>query len=85
MSSISGKGGLRGRQGDGTMTQMLNEPVDMEEQGSGSAGVRHLLVSSPKGGTGKTTDSQNIAVLAAQDGLLVAVGDFDPQQSLEHW
>jgi chromosome partitioning protein len=48
-------------------------------------GVRRLLISSPKGGTAKTTASRNLAVLAAQEGLHVAAIDFDPQQSLGNW
>jgi chromosome partitioning protein len=69
------------------MTQVLDEPVGAEEpEGLVRTGrVRRLLVSSPKGGTGKTTASRNLAVLAAQDGLRVAAVDFDPQQSLGHW
>jgi chromosome partitioning protein len=69
------------------MMQMVDEPVGVEkpERGAGTGGVRRLLVSSPKGGTAKTTASRNIAVLAAQDGLHVAAVDFDPQQSLGHW
>src|SRR3712207_660745 len=81
------KTGIRGRQGGGAMMQVLDEPVGAEgpEQAAGGSGVRRLLVSSPKGGTGKTTASRNLAVLAAQDGLRVAAVDFDPQQSLGHW
>jgi chromosome partitioning protein len=69
------------------MTQVLDEPVSVERPESvvGTGSVHRLLVSSPKGGTAKTTASRNIAVLAAQDGLRVAAVDFDPQQSLGHW
>jgi chromosome partitioning protein len=44
-----------------------------------------VLVSSPKGGVGKTTLTRNLAVAAALEGRRVGVVDFDPQQSLAHW
>jgi chromosome partitioning protein len=85
--AIPVKTGFRDKQGSSAMTQRFDEPVEMEmpDPAPTAAGVRRLLVSSPKGGTGKTTASRNIAVLAAQDGLRVAAVDFDPQQSLGHW
>jgi chromosome partitioning protein len=44
-----------------------------------------LLISSPKGGSGKTTLARNLAVAAALDGLKVATVDLDRQQSLTRW
>jgi chromosome partitioning protein len=44
-----------------------------------------IVLSSPKGGTGKTTFAENLLVLAAQDGLNVLGVDFDPQQTLTKW
>jgi chromosome partitioning protein len=44
-----------------------------------------VVLSSPKGGTGKTTFAENLLVLAAQDGLNVLGVDFDPQQTLTKW
>jgi len=40
---------------------------------------------SPKGGTGKTTFSQNLLVLMAADGLNVVGVDLDPQETLTKW
>jgi chromosome partitioning protein len=44
-----------------------------------------LIVSSPKGGVGKTFLSRNIAVAAAMAGLRVATVDLDKQRSLTKW
>jgi chromosome partitioning protein len=44
-----------------------------------------LLISSPKGGSGKTTLARNLAVAAALDGLKVGTVDLDRQQSLSRW
>src|SRR5689334_12621642 len=44
-----------------------------------------LLTASPKGGTGKTTFSKNIAVVAAHMGYRVSVIDFDRQGTLSKW
>ena len=46
---------------------------------------RFLLISSPKGGSGKTTLARNLAVAAALDGFKVATIDLDRQQSLSRW
>lgn len=47
--------------------------------------VRRLLVTSPKGGVGKTGFSRNLAVSAAVSGLKVATVDLDEQRTLTHW
>ncbi|MDR3517462.1 MAG: ParA family protein [Azospirillaceae bacterium] len=44
-----------------------------------------LLTASPKGGSGKTTFVKNVAVIAAHNGLSVAVIDFDRQKTLSKW
>lgn len=44
-----------------------------------------LLVSSPKGGVGKTTLARNLAVAAALKGARVIMADLDKQRSLSHW
>ena len=44
-----------------------------------------LLVASAKGGSGKTTASLNLAVLAAHEGLRVLLVDLDGQQTLSWW
>jgi chromosome partitioning protein len=44
-----------------------------------------LLISSPKGGCGKTTIARNIAVAASLAGVNVATVDLDRQQSLSRW
>jgi chromosome partitioning protein len=47
--------------------------------------ARWLLVASAKGGSGKTTTSLNLAVLAASEGLRVLLVDLDGQQTLSWW
>jgi chromosome partitioning protein len=44
-----------------------------------------LLIASAKGGSGKTTTSLNLAVLAANEGLRVLLVDLDGQQTLTWW
>jgi chromosome partitioning protein len=46
---------------------------------------KFLLISSPKGGSGKTTLARNLAVAAALSTLKVATVDLDRQQSLSRW
>lgn len=75
------------------MTETTTAPGAAEqdsEEAVGAAvrhpdGVRRLLISSPKGGSTKTTTARNIAVLAALDGLRTATVDFDRQKSLTEW
>ncbi|MBS0961344.1 ParA family protein [Acetobacter thailandicus] len=44
-----------------------------------------ILVSSPKGGSGKSVVARHLLVLAAQNGLTVLGVDFDKQGTLEKW
>lgn len=46
---------------------------------------KFILVTSPKGGVGKSTVAQGLAVSAALAGLKVAIADFDRQQSILRW
>src|SRR3954468_23909023 len=46
---------------------------------------RRLLITSPKGGVGKTGLSSNLSVAAALEGLRVAALDFDRQRSFARW
>lgn len=46
---------------------------------------RVIVLSSPKGGTGKTTFAANFLALAARDGFKTIGVDFDPQGTLEKW
>ncbi len=46
---------------------------------------RVIVMCSPKGGTGKTTFTQNLLPLMAQDGLRVIGVDLDPQGTLAKW
>src|SRR5690349_10083947 len=44
-----------------------------------------VVMSSPKGGSGKTGTCRNLAVAAALDRFQVATVDFDPQRTLTKW
>ena len=48
-------------------------------------GAKRLLISSPKGGVGKTTLTRNLAVAAALKGARVMIADLDKQRSLSQW
>ncbi|KJZ31229.1 hypothetical protein TW83_09905 [Paracoccus sp. S4493] len=47
--------------------------------------MKIIVVTSQKGGAGKTTVALNISVAAAQKGLRTLMIDLDPQQSLRGW
>ena len=47
--------------------------------------ARWLVISTAKGGSGKTTTARNLAVAAAHEGLRVLVVDTDAQQALARW
>lgn len=47
--------------------------------------VLRILVCSPKGGSGKSLLSRNLAAAAAHAGLRVATADLDPQATLTIW
>ncbi len=50
-----------------------------------SARCRIVVLSSPKGGTGKTTLAMNFLTLAAAEGRRVLGIDLDPQETLVKW
>lgn len=47
--------------------------------------MKVVVITAQKGGSGKTTLSRNLSVVAAQDGMRVLCIDLDPQQSLRQW
>ncbi len=47
--------------------------------------MRVILVANPKGGSGKTTLSINLAGWLASQGRRVAMLDLDRQKSATHW
>src|SRR3970040_614758 len=49
------------------------------------ASMRVILVANPKGGSGKTTLSTNLAGYLASTGERVAMLDLDRQKSATHW
>ncbi|MDT8278463.1 ParA family protein [Roseomonas mucosa] len=52
---------------------------------SSGRAVRWLVISTAKGGSGKTTTARNLAVAAAQEGFRVFMMDTDAQQALARW
>lgn len=44
-----------------------------------------IVISSPKGGCGKTNTARNLAAAAAHDGFTVSTADLDPQRTLTRW
>ena len=44
-----------------------------------------IVIANPKGGSGKSTLSTNVAGLLARQGLVVMLGDVDKQQSSRQW
>ena len=47
--------------------------------------ARKVLLTSAKGGSGKTTTAYNLAAFAANDGLKVGIIDLDTQGALTNW
>ena len=47
--------------------------------------VHRILCASPKGGSGKSNLTRNLAVAAVLDGIKVATADLDPQATLTIW
>ena len=47
--------------------------------------MKTILIAAQKGGSGKTTLTRNLAVVAAEDGRNVLCLDLDPQGSLRGW
>ena len=63
----------------GTLDKVANQAE------SAAKPAKILLLSSAKGGSGKTTTTRNLAICALQDGLSVATVDLDAQRSLTLW
>lgn len=51
----------------------------------GQRQARKVLLTSAKGGSGKTTTAYNLAAFAANDGLKVGIVDLDVQGALTNW
>ncbi len=64
------------------MSSIKAKKVDTNAADSAS---KVLLLSSAKGGSGKTTTTRNLAICALQEGLSVATVDLDAQGSLTMW
>jgi chromosome partitioning protein len=47
--------------------------------------VQRVVMAAPKGGSGKTMLTRNLAVAAAATGVRVATADLDPQATLTAW
>jgi chromosome partitioning protein len=61
------------------------EPAAVGQQTDSQPTMKRVLLTSPKGGCGKTELTKNLAVAAAMSGLNVAVADFDRQRTLTRW
>jgi chromosome partitioning protein len=64
---------------------MLDAASHEHAVGAADARCRILLISSPKGGSGKSVLSRHILVSAAQTGIRAIGLDFDRQQTLVKW
>src|SRR4051794_23693848 len=60
------------------------EPPEARRKEQSNTAQRELLTSS-KGGSGKTTTAYNLAAFAANDGIRVGVVDLDIQGALTQW
>ncbi len=47
--------------------------------------VYRIVLASPKGGSGKSTLTRNLAVAAVQNKMRIATADLDPQATLTIW
>jgi chromosome partitioning protein len=65
----------------GAARKRAARPAQMQ----GERAAKWLIVSTAKGGSGKTTTARNLAVAAAHDGLRVLLVDTDAQQALARW
>lgn len=65
----------------GRVVERAARPAPMQ----GGRAARWLVISTAKGGSGKTTTARNLAVAAAHEGLRVLVVDTDAQQALARW
>jgi chromosome partitioning protein len=78
-STIAGAGRRR------SASSKHETPVEEDHQGGTGRWPKYLVLSSGKGGSGKTCLSRNLAVFAAHSGLKVATLDTDPQRGLTNW
>lgn len=80
----------------GTAMRRTRAGTETQVQGDGSARAtqmttarlgraRMMLLTSAKGGSGKTTTAYNLAAFAANDGLRVGIVDLDVQGALTNW
>lgn len=75
------KGAKRLRTGD----KRTVTPTQYESALKKNTRCRLLLISSPKGGSGKSVLSRHLLVSASQEGIRVLGLDFDRQQTLAKW
>src|SRR5688500_16538439 len=64
---------------------VTTEPAAAGQQSDIELRMKRVLLTSPKGGCGKTELTKHLAVAAAISGLNVAVVDFDRQRTLTRW
>jgi chromosome partitioning protein len=75
----------RKRKASDTSGATLQEAPALSEAQQPLKRPLRVILSSPKGGSGKTGTCRNLAVAAALDGFKVATVDFDPQKTLTNW
>jgi chromosome partitioning protein len=64
---------------------VTTEPAAAGQKSDIEPRMKRVLLTSPKGGCGKTELTKNLAVAAAISKLNVAVADFDRQRTLTRW
>jgi chromosome partitioning protein len=69
------------RNSQSTARRRAARPTSVQDERA----AKWLIISTAKGGSGKTTTARNLAVAAAHEGLRVLLVDTDAQQALARW
>lgn len=78
---VHGQGDRMTKNTRGGTRRRTSQPVLLQSEGA----AKWLVISTAKGGSGKSTTARNLAVAAAHDGLRVLLVDTDAQQAVVRW